>query len=135
MSNQSDTPRTDAEVQKFAINSAWVSSAFSRQLERELNDTKKQLDIAAVTARCAYCGTEVLKTAVSMAEHSMSCEKHPIHALIKVKQERDALAAKLDKAMKCAAWLRRFVGEASLDHSRDEIEGAEQALSELEEKK
>ena len=72
---------------------------FARFLEVRLGEAEEKLTEMRHSANCAYCGASVDRTAGAMAEHSMSCEKHPIHLLQKVVVERDHLKQQLAEAM------------------------------------
>ena len=42
-----------------------------------------------------YCGQCVDRTSGAIAHHSMQCEKHPVHSLMRVVAERDELKTTL----------------------------------------
>ncbi len=66
-------------------------------LQDEYLREKYQRENSAV---CAYCNQSVDRTAGSIADHAITCEKHPIHQLQLVAAERDQLKTIVEELKK-----------------------------------
>jgi hypothetical protein len=86
----SDTPETDAEVNelKSATTYNMVWAEFARQLERELAQRKRELDVM----------TDQRDAAMQCHEWCRKDRKRIIKELIKVTEQRDRLAEALNRA-------------------------------------
>jgi FtsZ-binding cell division protein ZapB len=102
--NKSKTPRTDkAEPKIQFIKGGWVRADFARELERELNDLKKELDNSKFGSQCIIHELEYdKKTLIKENENiKQSCEEL-IKDGVGLLKERDALMKSL-KSLICTA--------------------------------